>query len=380
MKIAFITLGYKPFRASGLDVSGERLVTALLEAGHEVTVIASKRGRITETHVHPALNVYRLPLGRSDWIGYTSRAARFITKLGHFDVVHFWDIHFGWAYRGRYVASLHQSFRQRINSLGQNADRAASRVPRYLYYSLARSIAEIPATQKSQGLLAVSSTTRAEFIQNYKVNPERIALARHGIDTDFFRPTRDEAYLRKELGLKEDEPVILFAGFITPRKGLEYLARALPLIRPRPALLLVGQWRSKAYRRQVLSLFGTLKARVVEAGFVPDEDLPSYYSLADVYVSPSLLEGFGLPLAEALACGTPVVTTVAGSAAEVTGPGGILALPRHSASLAHAISRLLQNPDLREEMGALGRKHVQQEFSLEKMLADTLAGYERFLG
>src|SRR5204863_670546 len=114
-------------------------------------------------------------------------------------------------------------------------------------------------------------------------------------------------------------------------------------------------------------LVGSAADRVIEAGYVPDEHLPDYYSLADVYVSPSLMEGFGLTLAEALACETPVVAAEAGSVAEVVGPGGILVPPRDPAALADAISGLLQDCELRRELGRRGREHIVREFSIEKM-------------
>ena len=100
--------------------------------------------------------------------------------------------------------------------------------------------------------------------------------------------------------------------------------------------------------------------------------------MSDVYVSPSLLEGFGLPVAEALACETPVVAVDAGAVAEVMGPGGILVPGRNGPALAEAISNLLQDADRRREFGRLGRRHIEENFSLDTMLRDTMAGYARF--
>jgi glycosyltransferase involved in cell wall biosynthesis len=172
--------------------------------------------------------------------------------------------------------------------------------------------------------------------------------------------------------------VLLFVGFVTPRKGLDYLAQALPRIRPAPRLVLAGRW-DEEYRSHFLRMLGSTANRIVEAGYVPDEQLPAYYSLADVYVSASLMEGFGLTIAEALACETPVVAAEAGSVAEVVGPGGILVPPRDPENLADAISNLLQHPEQRRELGLRGRAHVVHTFSVEAMLRATLAGYERFL-
>jgi glycosyltransferase involved in cell wall biosynthesis len=378
MKICFITLGYRPMRTSGLDISGERLVKGLLDEGHQVTVIAGTRAPIAEIHAHPELRIQRIPLGKTDWLGFAYNAARLLKHLASFDIVHFWDVHFSWAYRGDYVASLQHSFRQRRISLGRFC-LDPSWIYRYAYYTLARYIAEIPSVRSSRGLLAGSSTTRDEFINYYDVDPRRITLAKHGVDTSFFRPIPNIQKVRDQLGIQSTDAVILFVGFITPRKGLEYLIRALPMITPSPKLVIVGRWRNKSYRRQVFQLIDPMKNAVIEAGFVRDELMPAYYNLADVFVSPTLLEGFGLPLAEALACGTPVVTAEAGSTAEVLGPGGVIVPRRDSESLAAEISQLLQDGSLRRELGEKGRKHIQENYSLEAMIKDTLRAYQRFL-
>jgi glycosyltransferase involved in cell wall biosynthesis len=380
MKIAFVTIGFKPFRTSGLDISGERLVEGMLAQGHQVTVIAGRKGLLDEGLRHPSLRIVRVPLDPTDWIGFGYKAARTVAANEPFDVVHFWDVHFGWAYFGPYVASIQHSFHQRLLSLQGDPGSPIKRLYRYIYYSAARYLFEIPAMKRAKGLLAGSATTREEFVRNYVVKPDRIHLARHGIDTRFFGPRPEAVQLRQELGLPPNQPVIIFAGFITPRKGLEYLAQALPQIHPRPMLLLIGRWRNDGYRQRVMRLFGPCREAVIETGFVPDEQMPVYLSLADVYVSSSLLEGFGLPIAEALACETPVVAGRGGAIAEVMGPGGILIPPQDPQALSEAISNLLQDPLLRKDLAQRGRKHVQENFSLEKMLADTLQAYQFFNG
>ena len=293
-----------------------------------------------------------------------------------FDVVHFWDVHFAFAYRGAYVASLHHSFRERLGTMDRDSMPGVSCALRHVYYSLARALAEAQAVRRARGLLAISATTRVRFAQEYGIALDSIALVRHGIDLGYFRPSPATS-LRARLEIQEGEPVILFVGFVTPRKGLAYLARALPLMRPVPRLILAGRW-SRGYRRQFYGLLGPVRERVIEAGFVPDEEMPAYYSLADVYVSASLLEGFGLPLAESLACGTPVVAANTGATAEVVGPGGVLVPARDPQALADAVSLLLGDPERRLRLGELGRQHVSSQFSLEAMLRDTLAAYQRF--
>jgi MMP alpha-(1->4)-mannosyltransferase len=381
MKIAFVTLGFTPIHYSGLDVSGDRLVSALLNAGHELTVIAGKRGAITESMINPALSIHRVPIGFTDWLGFSYGAAHLLKTLNHsnsFDIVHFWDIHFAYAYSGKFLGSLQQSFRQRLCSLDWRNDRPVSLLGRFVYYTFARIFVEAPSIKKASGLLAGSSTTGEEFIKHYRVSPDRISIAQHGIDTEFFRRIDNVDLLRSKLGIAPHEHVILFAGFVTPRKGLKYLASALPFIHPEPRLIIVGQWRSIAYREEVLRLFGSAVTQVIETGFVPEAQMPAFYSLADLYVSPSLLEGFGLPLAESLACETPVVTANAGAAAEVVGPGGILVPPRDSSALAYAVSGLLNDPSKRNELGKRGREYIEKNFSIQSMLRSTLEAYKSF--
>ncbi len=380
MKICLIGLGFAPVRTSGLDVSAERLVAGLLEAGHEVTVLAGRQSPQPETIQHPALTIHRLPLGRSNWIGYAYRASRFAQDLNdaaHFDVVHVWDVHFAYAYRGPFVASLHQSFRQRWRASALMEQRTPALAYRWTYYTLARLMAEQPSLRRAAGLLAVSAATRDEFVHHYAVSPDRIALARHSIDTQFFSRRPDTAHLRARYGLDPHEPVVLFVGFVTPRKGLAYLAEALSCIQPQPRLVVAGRWTAPD-RARFRALLGSQAHRLVEAGFVPDDQMPALYSMADVYVSPSLLEGFGLPLAEALACETPVVAADVGSVAEVIGPGGILVTPADADALAVAVSQLLQSPERERELGRHGREHIRHEFSAEKTVSDTLAAYSRF--
>jgi glycosyltransferase involved in cell wall biosynthesis len=378
MNIAFITLGFTPQRASGLDISGERLVKALLDSGHHVTVFAGRRDEKKEDQFHPKLKIYRLPIGNTDWIGYTYRLDRYLARPQFsFDVVHFWDIHFAWAYRGKYVASLHQSFNQRIMSLTSSAGQKRSL--KKIYYSLSKRLAEIPSINHSAGLLAVSKSTMNEYILNYQVSPERVLLTPHGIDTEFLKRYPRDAELLNKFRIASKEPILLFVGFITPRKNLELLAKTLPLVRPIPKLLLAGSWISMSYREKVLSLFGDAKTNVIETGFIPDDKMPALYSLADIYVSTSSLEGFGLPMAESLACETPVIALDSGSASEVVGPGGLIVSEKDPEMLAMEITKLLHEPDLRANYGLRGREHIKSEFTIERMRDQTLLAYARFL-
>lgn len=380
MNVAFVTLGFRPFRFSGLDVSGERLVDGLVKLGHNVSVIAGFRNRSTleeEKSDEPNLKVYRIHLDKTDWIGFSFRAAKLLNclrKTISFDIVHFWDIHFACFYFGEFVGSLHHSFRQRSMSLNTNYYRNIRWLWYKTYYLLSKNFAEYPALRRAKMLLAVSETTGREYELMYKIPPHKIVLTRHGIDTNFFKNYSLEAkMLRAQLGIRPDVPIILFTGFITPRKSVETLLKAISTMDSNPCLVMVGEWRNNSYRKKVMEKFRDLS--IIEVGFVDDRVLPIYYSMADVYVSPSLLEGFGLTLVESLACETPVVAIRSGSTPEVVGPGGFLVEPKDYIKMAERISLLLNDPELRRKMAKEGRAYVECNFNQRRFISSTIEAY-----
>jgi glycosyltransferase involved in cell wall biosynthesis len=304
-EICLVSLEYKPYRGSGLTIYAEELARGLSELGHHVTVLAGQRPGLPVFHQVDGVDVYRAAIGRFNWFTYCWRAVKMLRNLQHkisFDVVHFLDVYFAYAYRGPFVASVWQSFRQAL--------RACDGRPCH--------------------------TGNVE-----------------GIDTSFFRPVAADA-LRHRLGL-DGLRLILFVGFATPRKGLEYLAQAMTMLPDDVHLLIVGRWApgcQERFRRAA----GSAMDRVHEVGFVADSERPAYYSLADLYVSPSVLEGLGITPVEAMSCGTPAVVTSASSGPEEVGDAGLIVPPCDPEALALGIRRLLDDDRMRTELGRRGRQ------------------------
>jgi glycosyltransferase involved in cell wall biosynthesis len=123
---------------------------------------------------------------------------------------------------------------------------------------------------------------------------------------------------------------------------------------------------------------GAVAARIHEIGYV-DEERPRYYSLADLYVSPSLLEGLGITPIEALACGTPAIVTSASSGPEEVGEAGVVVPPGDVNALVASIQHLLENDTARGDLASRGRAHVLRQFTYQQMAQQTVEGYERFL-
>jgi glycosyltransferase involved in cell wall biosynthesis len=381
MRLCLVNLDIAPARSSGLAVYGERLALRLAAAGHDVTVLAARRPGTEHRSLLHGVQIERLPIGPTDWIGYGWHAAQAVRRLNtarHFDLVHFLDVHFAWAYRGPYVASLLQSFRQRLTADNGRpyASSWRNRLFRQGYYNAARHLFEIPAVRRATWLVALSDATRREFVQHYRINPARVAVVPEAVDPQRFAP-RDTHALRQRLNLDSNR-ILVYIGFSHPRKGLEYLAAGLNALPPDVRLVIIGRWAA-GYRARVQQAAGAAWQRVREVGSVPDEDIPDYLALADLVVLPSLLEGFGLPALEALACGTPVVATTAGSLPEVVGPCGVLVPPRDTAALVTAITDLLADGPRRQQLAQCARQRALTQFSMQQSYTGMLEIYRHAL-
>jgi glycosyltransferase involved in cell wall biosynthesis len=202
-----------------------------------------------------------------------------------------------------------------------------------------------------------------------------------------FRPAGPEALAAVRQKYDLPERFILYVGTIEPRKNLTALLEAyaalmerLSVCDLRPALsdvrlVIVGKkgWLYEGFFRRLHEL--GLEDRVLFTGYVPDEDLPAIYSAADLFVFPSLYEGFGLPVLEAMACGTPVIASNASSLPEVAGEAGIMIAPHDVRGLAEAMERLLMDKQLRAELRARGLERAKQ-FTWERAAAMTLEVYQ----
>ena len=226
--------------------------------------------------------------------------------------------------------------------------------------------------QQAQEVIAISESTRRAAIDLYHLPPDRIQTIPLGVSSHF-RPV-DPAAVRAKYHLPER--FMLYVGTIEPRKNLTTLLEALPSATPPAPLVIAGKrgWLAERF-------FAQLKARgrqeqVLLPGYIPDADLPGLYSAARLFVFPSLYEGFGLPVLEAMACGTPVVCSNTSSLPEVAAEAALLVNPRDARALRLALERLWQDDVLHAELGAAGLARAAG-FSWERTAQATLAVYER---
>ena len=384
MRICLVTLDYPPFRSSGLTVYAESVAQGLADRGHSVTVVSADRReceRVAGSEPPEEISVERVPVGRTDWIGFGWHAARYLrSRQPDFDIVHFADVHFAHAYRGPFLASAFQSFRQRLTSHHGRPYHTHWRnyLFRLAYYHAARRLMEQPSVRRAQHLIMPSAATQQEFIEHYGVEPSRSTLVYLGIDMQRFDVLPTKAEARSQLRLPDAMPVLLYVGFSTPRKGVEYLAQALDQMQTRAYLVMVGKWEAH-YQERFRSALGQARERVRIAGYVPDQELLAYFAAADAFVLPTLLEGFGIPLAEAMATGLPVVTTRGGAAGEVVGEAGLETPPGEAEALASTLDYLFTTPGLPDRLGQLGRSRARAMFDERRTAAEIEAIYDRVL-
>lgn len=207
------------------------------------------------------------------------------------------------------------------------------------------------SAKHATALVADSESTRQDAIRLLGLAPERITTVPLGV-TAAYHPVRDLArqdIVRQKYQLPER--FILNVGLMEPRKNLPALLRAFSKICehfPAEKLVLVG--RKGWMVDQVFNLLDSLALldKVCFTGYVDGEDLPVIYSMADIFVYPTFYEGFGLPVLEAMACGTPVITSNTSSLPEIVGDAGVLLAPDDAEGLATALERLLLNEDERK--------------------------------
>lgn len=216
------------------------------------------------------------------------------------------------------------------------------------------------SARASRLVIADSRATRDDLARMYGVPEDRIRVAYPGIRPGL-APVDDRAAIDRVLdryGISR--PYLLYVGTLQPRKNLLRLMDAFATLPGQHALVLAGKkgWLYSDILRRAEAL--GVGHRVIFTGYVPDDDLPALLSGAEVFVFPSLYEGFGLPVLEALACGIPVVCSDTSSLPEVAGDAALLVSPTDTEALAAAISRVLADADLRQALVVRGREQAAQ--------------------
>jgi len=239
------------------------------------------------------------------------------------------------------------------------------------------------SAQRAAAIIAVSESTKNDVVQRLGVPEERVHAIYNGI-SDRFKPlpAAEIERWRQQNGLPER--FIFYLGTLQPRKNVTTLIKAYAQWRQQSGiqdvpLMLAGArgWGYKALFSLVTALH--LGDAVRFTGFLPDEELPYWYNAATLFAYPSLYEGFGLPVAEAMACGTPVIAADASALPEVVGEAGLLLPPQDIDAWADALQRVLLDDEEAARLAHAGRQR-SLAFSWVRTVRETIGVYRQILG
>jgi len=242
------------------------------------------------------------------------------------------------------------------------------------------------SARRARRIIAISESTKRDVVRLLGVPPEKVEVVYCGID-EAFRPLAEEqvAAFRSKRGLPER--FILFVGTIEPRKNVTRLIEAFADLRSFDVAqdtfaicdlrLVIGGAKGWFYQDVFARVEELgLEDKVIFPGYIPVSELPLWYNAAELFVYPSLYEGFGLPPLEAMACGTPVVAANTSSLPEVVGEAGLIVDPLDVEGLAEAMRRALDDEALRQEMREQGLERAKG-FSWTKTAQETVQVYRR---
>jgi glycosyltransferase involved in cell wall biosynthesis len=236
---------------------------------------------------------------------------------------------------------------------------------------------------RARAVVTVSRFSAEEIVSLYELPPERVAVIYNGVAEDF-RPVKDDqamALLRRKLDIPS-AGLILFVGGADPRKNhrvfLQAVSLCVPALGGRAAVLVGDAVHPFGDYRETASRFGV--ASLVRCpGRMNRDDLRLLYSYADLFVFPSLYEGFGMPVLEAMACGAPVITSLTSALPEVAGDAAVLVNPEDADALSRAMTEVLEDREKRERLRALGIVRAQA-FTWRDAALQTHALYRRLCG
>lgn len=221
-------------------------------------------------------------------------------------------------------------------------------------------------------IVANSEATKSTMLKNAPwLKTERVKVVYNGINPEFYKPehTKD---LRKEFGFEKNDFVIGFVGRLSLQKGIMYALEGFKIINEKHnnvRLLICGDGELKSDVEKFISE-NQLEQKIYLAGF--RKDIPNIMKTIDVLLTPSLWEGFGIVLIEAMAAGKPCVATNTSSIPEIVEDGinGYLVPTKDSQSIAESLIRLISNPQLVRQMGQAGIETVKKKFTIEKMIKE----------
>ena len=237
---------------------------------------------------------------------------------------------------------------------------------------------QLKVAQNFSHIITVSEFTKKDIAKEFSLDENKFRVVHNGINNEFFYP--------KQNGPRPENSLIVTNSADTPLKGLNFLLEAVAEIRKKQPIKLtvIGQPKKDGIIENLVAKLG-VRDIVHFTGRIENEEFADYYAKSTIAVVPSLYEGFGIPAAEAMASGVPLISTSGGALPEVVGDAGMIVPPADAKALAGAITYLLNAPDERKKYAQAGLHRVNSVFSWKKaaeevveVYREAMNGYRRF--
>lgn len=288
------------------------------------------------------------------------------------DLVHFLHFNVPVFWQGRYLVTIHDL----IKHQSRGVETTTRLVPLYWLKFLAYQLIIFLAIKRAKKIITPSQWWKKELVKKYHLKPTKVIVTYEGAG-EFLnkKPNLSEPKILEKYQI--NKPFVVYTGSLYPHKNVLRLAKAVSQIRELSLVVVCARNIFLEKFKKKLEKEGSLDS-VVLAGFVPDSDLAVFYQKAEAFVTPSLLEGFGLPGLEAMATGLPVVSSNASCLPEIYGQAAVYFDPLDIEEMIKQIKLVINNKATRKELIRRGYQQVKK-YSWQKMTEKTLRVYETAL-
>jgi len=403
LKICLLSYRSNP-HSGGQGVYLKNLSRSLTDLGHDVTVVSGPPGPQLDGDIPvrriPCLDLYNpealfrvpslpelsRPLNLIEWLGVSTtgfpepftfgiRAYRFLAHHNNgYDIVHDnQSLSYGlWAIARKIptVATVHHPITVDRDIAVRSVTALWEKFKHLRWHSFIRMQKMVARTLNR--IITVSENARRDISRDFVIPEDRFRVVSNGIDIDRFHPIPEIP--------REKNRIIATNSSDTPLKGLHYLVQAVARISVRRPIQLhiVGELKEGGSIDRLIRSLGIGRA-IRFTGRIHHSEFVRQYAKASVAVVPSVYEGFGLPVGEAMACGVPVISTTGGALPEVVGKAGILVPPADPDALAEAITSILDHPERAEALGRAGRDRVKHRFTWKRAAQHTVDVYREVI-
>lgn len=350
MKIAILVSGFPPKWLAGTEIATYNIAKYLAKRGHEVHVITSLDEGLPKENIEEGFYVYRIKTMEQLHLGPIFFSIKSIFKIKKIRpyILHSQSI----LRTGLTCFIAKKLFKKPYVAYCRGSD---------IYSSwMFKKVISRLVLKNADAVIALTEDMKREIKKIYERD---IFVIPNGINLERFKNLSRED-IRRRLKIKEDEKIIISVGGLRPIKGVKYLIEAMKFITDNNeniSLMIVGDGKEKEYLGSLVKEL-ELEQYVTFVGKIPNEKVPEYMAVSDVFVLPSLSEGFPVVNLEAMASGLPIVATKVGGVPEIIkdGKNGFLVESKNPERIAERILLLLKNDELRERMSRANKKEVEK--------------------